>query len=63
MIIIVSSSVLPLVPFFYSSSFILMAKVPDKERNKLSVALPVLGEVLCGQVTPFLWKKWDVDND
>lgn len=24
--------------------------VPDKERNKLSVALPVLGEVLCGQV-------------
>ena len=43
--------------FFYllidSSSSILMAKVPDKERNKLSVALPVLGEVLCGQVTPY----------
>ena len=33
-----------------------MAKVPDKERNKLSVALPVLGEVLCGQVTPFYGK-------
>ena len=27
-----------------------LQKVSDKERNKLSVALPVLGETLCGEV-------------
>ena len=30
-----------------------LQKVPDKERNKLSVALPVLGEALCGEVFKF----------
>ena len=34
--------------------------MPDKERNKLSVALPVLGETLCGEVPKIFFAfKWD----